>query len=196
MSESTCQSVDKLNVNHTYSDTSNYWAPLSAILDKDEEEEYKEEGTSCIEQSYAAIDAQAMQASGETMIIDSSATSHFATKTINLPLMGEPSTKRVYLPDGSSITGTQRAVLPNSDLPSAAKTVDVLPNLKKLLFSVGKVADEGFTTVFHPRNQGVTIHKEGTITIKTTKPAEIQGWRAETGCGSSIRTKEPTQQRN
>ncbi len=43
------------------------------------------------------------------------------------------------------------------------------------------MADEGYTTIFHPNNQGVTIHKEGTVKITTTTPADIQGWRAETG---------------
>jgi hypothetical protein len=47
------------------------------------------------------------------------------------------------------------------------------------LFSIGKVADKGYTTIFHPGNQGVMVHKEGTVTITTTTPADIQGWRAE-----------------
>jgi hypothetical protein len=33
----------------------------------------------------------------------------------------------------------------------------------------------------YPRNKGVTIHKEGTLTITSTEPAALQGWRAETG---------------
>ena len=110
------------------------------------------------------------------MVIDSGSTSHFATETIHLPHTGIPSTKQVRLPDGNIIKGSQQATIPSSTFPTNAKRVDVLPNLQKSLFSVGKVADEGYTTVFHPRNGGATIHKEGTITITTTEPAKIQVW--------------------
>jgi hypothetical protein len=116
------------------------------------------------------------------MIIDSGATSHFATKTIDLPCTGEISTKQVHLPNGNIIAGSHKAELPCTPLlPTTAKLVNVLPNLKKSLFSVGNVADKGYTTVFHPRNEGVMIHKEGTLTITSTEPAALQGWRAETG---------------
>ena len=168
----TIESVDK--VNHTHSLLSNYWAPLATILE-DEEEEIEEN----IEQ--ASIVFEPNKDKSETMVIDSGATSHFATETIALPQIGEPSTKQVYLPNGSVISGSEIAELPNVDFPTVAKRVDILPNLKKSLFSVGKVADEGYTTIFHPRNEGVTIHKEGTVTITTTKPADLQGWQAKSG---------------
>lgn len=87
----------------------------------------------------------------------------------------------MYLPNGNTINGSEKAELPIINLPAKAKNVDVLPNLKKSLFCVGKVADEGYTIIFHPRNQGVTIHKEGTVTITATTPADLQGWRADTG---------------
>jgi hypothetical protein len=172
MSESTIESVDK--VNHTHSLSSNYWAPLATILEE-EEEEIEEN----IEQ--ASLVFEPNKDKSETMVIDSGATSHFATETIALPHIGEPSTKQVYLPNGSVISGSERAELPNVNFPTVAKRVDILPNLKKSLFSVGKVADEGYTTIFHPRNEGVTIHKEGTVTITSTKPADLQGWRAKSG---------------
>ncbi len=176
MSESTIESADKIN--HTYSSSSNYWAPLKSIQEEEEEEEEEEEKRT-VEQASSAIEPR--NDKQETVIIDSGATLHFATKTIALPRTGTPSTKQVYLPNGSVISGSERAELPNSDLPMAAKSVDVLPNLKKSLFSVGKVADEGYTTIFHPRNEGVTIHKEGTVVITATTPAELQGWRAKSG---------------
>ncbi len=195
MSESICQSVDKLNRNHTYSDTLNYWAPLSSIIEEEDEEEeeieYKtssgvtERALSALEQqekAFTAVEQKETHAKTESMIIDSGATSHFATETINfLPHTGKPSTKQVYLPNGKIMNGSEKAELPNTNLPAKAKCVDVLPNLKQSLFSVGKVADEGYTTIFHPRNEGGMIHKEGTIIINSTEPAELQGWRARTG---------------
>jgi hypothetical protein len=41
--------------------------------------------------------------------------------------------------------------------------------------SINKIPQEGYTTVFHPGEEGVTIHKEGTITITTSKPPVLQG---------------------
>ncbi len=37
------------------------------------------------------------------------------------------------------------------------------------------MAEEGYTTIFHPGEEGVTIHKEGTVTISTSKPPVLQG---------------------
>ncbi len=34
---------------------------------------------------------------------------------------------------------------------------------------------DGYTTIFLPGNQGVTIHKDGTLTITTSKPPVLQG---------------------
>jgi hypothetical protein len=38
------------------------------------------------------------------------------------------------------------------------------------------MSEEGYTTVFHLGNEGVTIHKQGTITISTSEPPVLQGW--------------------
>jgi hypothetical protein len=37
------------------------------------------------------------------------------------------------------------------------------------------MTEEGYTTIFHPEKEGVTIHKEGTVTISTSKPPVLQG---------------------
>jgi hypothetical protein len=36
------------------------------------------------------------------------------------------------------------------------------------------MAEEGYTTIFHPEEEGVTIHKERTVTISTSKPPVLQ----------------------
>jgi hypothetical protein len=41
--------------------------------------------------------------------------------------------------------------------------------------------EEGYTTIFHPGGQGVTIHEEGTITITTNKPPVLQGCKSNQG---------------
>ncbi len=52
---------------------------------------------------------------------------------------------------------------------------DILPGLRTPLISINKIAKEGYTTVFHPGEKGVTIHKPGTISITTTEPLILQG---------------------
>jgi hypothetical protein len=37
------------------------------------------------------------------------------------------------------------------------------------------MTEEGYTTIFHPGYKGVTIHKEGTVTISTSKLPVLQG---------------------
>ena len=173
MSESTSsQSIDKLSKDRTHMNTLNYWAPLATIL---EEENEGEEKTTPKQVSLLTYQPTTTKAK-ESMVVDSGATSHFATEEIDLPRTGELSTKQVRLPDGNIIEGSHKAVLPHPTLPTEAKQVDVLPDLQKSLFSIGKVADEGYTTVFHPRKEGVTIHREGTITITMTEAPDLQGW--------------------
>jgi hypothetical protein len=50
--------------------------------------------------------------------------------------------------------------------------------LKWSLLSVNKMSEEGYTTVFHPREEWVTIHKEGTINITTSKPHVLTGGKS------------------
>jgi hypothetical protein len=40
------------------------------------------------------------------------------------------------------------------------------------------MSEEGYTTVFHPREEGVTIHKEGTINITTSEPPVLTGGKS------------------
>jgi hypothetical protein len=37
------------------------------------------------------------------------------------------------------------------------------------------MAEEGYTTMFHPEEEGVTMHKPGTLTIAMTKSPILQG---------------------
>ncbi len=60
----------------------------------------------------------------------------------------------------------------------AAQEVVVLPGLKESLLSINKLSEEGYTTVFHPGNMGVTIHKKGAIAITTSEPPVLQGCKS------------------
>ena len=37
------------------------------------------------------------------------------------------------------------------------------------------MSKEGYTTIFHPREEGVTVHKHGTVSITMSEPLVLQG---------------------
>jgi hypothetical protein len=67
--------------------------------------------------------------------------------------------------------------LPSGQLSDKAREAGVLPGLKRSLMSINKTSQEGYTTVIHPGEEGVTIHKLGTIKIITIKPPALQGYK-------------------
>ena len=115
------------------------------------------------------------------MIVDSGATSHFGRTDGHFVATNEKSNKKVFLPDGSKIPATNKAILPFDTVPADAKEVHILPKLKHSLLSVGKFADRGYTTIFHPYQEGVTIHRQGTIKIEHSCEPDLQGCRAKSG---------------
>jgi hypothetical protein len=69
--------------------------------------------------------------------------------------------------------------LPFDTLTNAAREADVLPGLKRPLLSVNKMSEDGYTAIFHPGEERVTIHKEGTITITTCEPPVLKGRKSK-----------------
>ncbi len=67
--------------------------------------------------------------------------------------------------------------LPFKQLTEAAREAEILPGLKQLLLSMNKMAEEECTTIFHPGEEGVTIHKEGMVTITTSEPLVLEGYK-------------------
>jgi hypothetical protein len=110
----------------------------------------------------------------QKIIINSGATSHFISKELNLPSEGK-SNKEVYLPNNTRLRTSTKTKLPFEQLTEAAREADILPGLKRLLLSMNKMAEEGYTTIFHPGEEGVTIHKEGTVNITTSEPPVLEG---------------------
>jgi hypothetical protein len=110
------------------------------------------------------------------IIINSSATSHFMSEELDLPNTG-PSNKDVYLPDDTKLTTANKTPLPFEQITKAAQEAEVLPGLKKSLASVNKWSEVGYTTVFHPGKKGVMVHNPGTLTMTTSKPPVLQGYK-------------------
>ena len=94
------------------------------------------------------------------LVIDSGATSNFVPEEMNLPKKGK-SSKEVFLPDNTKLLASFKTELPFKQLSEKAREADILTGLKTPLISVNKMAEEGYTTIFHQGEEGVTIHKEG-----------------------------------
>jgi hypothetical protein len=115
------------------------------------------------------------------MVVDSGATSHFVRPAENFTKTGT-SNKVVTLPNGEKIKASHTVHLPFDMLSDAARQAHVLPNLRtNLLVSVPKLADAGYTTIFHPHGEGVTVHKSENILIQSHNSPVLQGWRDDTG---------------
>ena len=154
----------------------NYWAPLQDTEDQEQVEETEKIATI---QPITTIKSNKWirrkeRREAKKLVIDSGATSHFVTEEMNLPINGK-SYKEVYLPNDMKIQATHKTKLPFIQLTNKAREAEILPGLKTSLMSVNKLAEEGYTTIFHPGEKGATIHKPGTLTIKTTESPILQG---------------------
>jgi hypothetical protein len=174
--------------NHTHLEVKNYWTPLNEEEDKAEEEETHKQGINKIESttkknkpSNRPGGRQRSKKAKQTtlkLVIDSGATSHFLREEENLPETGKISTT-IYLPDDSTLKATTKTQLPIPELSSKARDAIVVPGLKRNLGSVSKFSQAGYTTVFHPGEEGVTIHEPNTFQITTTTPPILQGCKSK-----------------
>ncbi len=177
----------------TYIDNANYWAPLefqdereytpsqqiNNINNKEETYDFRSLINEWINQRFGKNKPH--QRTVSTMVIDSGATSSFVRPEENLPITGS-SSKVVRLPNGSSIQTTHTAILPFESLSAEARKADVLPGLQpNSLVSVGKFSDAGYTTIFHPYGNGVTVHKKNTFRLQSFRKPVLQGWRDANG---------------
>ena len=107
------------------------------------------------------------------LVIDSGATSNFVPEEMNLSRKGR-SSKEVYLPNNTKLQALYQTELPLEQLSKKAREANIILGLKTPLISVNKMAKEGYMTIFPPGEQGVTIHKPGTVSVATTEPPVLQ----------------------
>jgi len=156
----------------------NYWTPLNDedddIIDEIDEINIIKESKQAEKLKGNKWTRRRERRQEQRMIVDSGATSHFISEDMNLP-KGQKSNKQVYLPDDTILRTSTKTKLPFPNLSKAAREADILPGLKRSLLSVNKMAQEGYTTIFHPGEKGVTIHEKGSIQIITTKAPVLHG---------------------
>ena len=123
--------------------------------------------------------------------LDSAATSNFSNTNTNLELTGS-SWKQVAVADGHVIHATHTARLPMNTLCDAARTTTIVPQLAKSLVSVGVLADNGYTTIFHPHTKGAEVYATDACTITTTQPPVLQACRNDQGLWTILIQKQKT----
>jgi hypothetical protein len=91
-------------------------------------------------------------------MLDSGASKTFVNTPNGMELTGI-SDKVIITADGAEVPATNTALIPIPALSEGARQAIVVPRLKqKALLSVGTLADNGYTTIFSPGQQGVDIY--------------------------------------
>jgi hypothetical protein len=164
---------NKINEHHTYLDATNYWTPLNNNNDQNGEDKEK---INTLDSKTAITKLKSnkwmrwlARRREHKLTIDSGVTSNFVCKELDLTKDGV-SNKEVFLPDNSKLKTSHKTKLPFEQLSDAAREAHTLPGLKQSLLSINKMSEEGYTTIFHPGDEGVSIHKKVTLTITTSKP--------------------------
>jgi hypothetical protein len=74
------------------------------------------------------------------------------------------------------------ALLGLNKLRTGAREALVVPDLKPTaLMSVSPLANNGYTTIFHPYNEGVTVHDANSFELTLMLPPVLQGCRNAAG---------------
>lgn len=114
-------------------------------------------------------------------MLDSGATSNFIKSADGFKLTG-PSSKSVSTANGQIMKATNTALLPLTQLTAGAREAIVIPEMStNALMSVKQLADQGYTTIFHPYLQGATVHDNDSFELVINRPPLLQGWRDNGG---------------
>jgi len=168
------KNYNKITTDNAYLAATNYWTPLQT--DENEEDKETEEANNINDNQIPKSnkwERRLARRIKKRVVINSGAITHSCSEEMDLPKEGE-SNKAVYLPNEDIIRTTKRTSLPVRQLSKRAREAHVLPQLRQSLMSVNKLSEEGYTTIFHPENEGA-VHEKGTLTIATNSPPVLQG---------------------
>ena len=117
----------------------------------------------------------------EEAMLDLGATSNFVQLADGFELT-DPSSESVSNANGHIMKATNTALLPLKQLKVGAHKATVIPEMStKALMSVKQLADQGYTTIFHPYLQGATVHDNDSFKLVISKPTLPQGWQDNGG---------------
>ena len=110
-------------------------------------------------------------------MLDSGASKTFVNSRRGLQLTGR-SNKVVETAGGTKLQATDTGLLSTRALSKGAREAIVVPGMSQpALMSVSTLANNGYTTVFLPGNDGVDIYGANDVVISSTAPPALQGWR-------------------
>jgi hypothetical protein len=110
-------------------------------------------------------------------MLDSGASKTFVNSRQGLQLTGR-SDKVVETAGGTKLHATVTGLLSTRALSKGAREAIVVPGMSQpALMSVSTLANNGYTTVFLPGNDGVDIYGANDVVISSTAPPALQGWR-------------------
>ncbi len=88
------------------------------------------------------------------------------------------SDKVVKTAGGTKLQATDTGLLSTRALSKGAREAIVVPGMSQpALMSVSTLANNGYTTVFLPGNNGVDVFRADDVVISSTAPPALQGWR-------------------
>ena len=114
-------------------------------------------------------------------MLDSGATKTFVNSEVGLQITGL-SDKVVHTAGGTTLHATNTGFLSTRALTKGAREAIVVPGMSQpALMSVSTLANNGYTTIFLPGNDGAKVYHANDVVISSTKPPALQGCRDERG---------------
>jgi hypothetical protein len=126
-------------------------------------------------------EAHAIEEAITQAMLDSGASKTFVNSRRGLQLTGT-SNKVVVTANGTELPASNTALLNTTALSKGAREAIVVPGMQqKALMSVATLADNGYTVIFSPEQQGVAIYRGNEVSISPNSEPVLQGWRDERG---------------
>ncbi len=114
-------------------------------------------------------------------MLDSGTSKTFVNSQRGLQLTG-PSNKVVITAGGTKLHAPNTALLSTRALSKGAREAVVIPGMsQQALMRVSTLANNGYTTVFLPGQQGVDVFRADNVVISSTAPPALQGWQDSRG---------------
>ena len=156
---------NKLNPIERYSDTSNYWSPLSSQADDHDQVQRTRQGV--------------LNGSIPSGLSDTGASSSCAPASEKaLIRTGLQSTKVFVVPTGEEVPATEKALLAHN-LRGTAREVETVPGIKNnVLLSTGKMVDEDYFAVYD--KESCHIYDGKTAKLQVSEEVILKGYRCKT----------------
>ncbi len=120
------------------------------------------------------LEANAIEQAITQAMLDSGASKTFVESRQGLQLTGR-SDKVIVATSGTKLQAAHTGLLPARALSKGAREAIDVPGMSQpALMSVSTLANNGYTTVFLPGNDGVDVFRANDVVISSTAPPALQ----------------------